>query len=139
MSNIEELLDEEIKSQIDALKDCEIGKGDYAETVNGISKLIDKSIELKKLEISVDENARKATVEKENRMFDEKTKQQELEADKKDRKIRNWLTAAGIGIPVGVTIWANIYNWKKELGGTMTFSGGRKAMDSLLSMCKIKK
>lgn len=139
MSNIEELLDEEIKSQIDALKDCEIGKSDYSETVNGISKLIDKSIELKKLEISVDENARKATVEKENRAFDEKIKQQELEADKKDRKIRNWLTGAGIGIPVAVTIWANIYNWKKELGGTMTFSGGRKAMDSLLSMCKIKK
>lgn len=139
MSNIEELLDEEIKSQIDALKDCEIGKGDYEETVNGISKLIDKSIELKKLEISVDENARKATVERDNRMFDERIKLQELEADKKDRKIRNWLTGAGIGIPVAVTIWANIYNWKKELGATMTFSGGRKAMDSLLTMCKIKK
>ena len=55
MSDIEQLLDEELVSEIEGLGSLELGSDDYAVTADNVGKLLAKSIELKKLEIEADD------------------------------------------------------------------------------------
>ena len=121
MSDVKELLDAEICEELENLKDLEQGTDEYETSVNMVTKLIDRQIELKKL----DNEAIK-------RVEDNDFKQAQLEAENKDRWIRNALTAAGIIIPTGVTIWGTLKTIKFEQTGTVTTIIGRGFFNKLL-------
>ena len=112
--NIETLLNEELKSEFEVLKELEAGTEDYKVTVDGITKLMDRAIEIEKLNIEQDEKA------------------EQMKEDKKDRLIKNIMTAAGLIIPTIVTIWGTKASFKFEQEGTITTIMGRGFISKLL-------
>ena len=59
-----------------------------------------------------------------------------VEMEKKDKRIKNGIAIGTTVATLGATIWATKFSWIKEEGGHMTFTAGRKAMDSLLNFVK---
>ena len=96
---IETLLHDEIKSELEELKKIELGSEKYKVTVDGLTKLVDKAIEMDKLNIEVQEKV-------ESRENDNDLKLKQMEEERKDRFVRNGIAVAGIVIPTMVTIWA---------------------------------
>lgn len=111
---------EEVKSQLDELGRMDAGSDEYVETVKAINTLTKDIVDLEKL------LAEKERMEKEH---EEKT--EVLKAENKDRVWKNLIAVTGIVLPLGIAIWANVYNWNKEETDTMTRSGGKKAMEFL--------
>ena len=123
--NIDTLLREEICTELDELKGIEVGSDQYKTTVDGITKLIDKVVEIEKLNNDIEEQAR-------NREFEEKQKLEQSKDEKIDRLIKNCLTAAGIIIPAGITVWGTIKSLRFEQTGTVTTIMGRGFIQKLL-------
>lgn len=121
MKNIEKLLQEELVSEIKNLEDLEMGSEDYTKSVDGLVKLMDRAIELEKFE---------ADKAKEESNLDFKVEQ--LEHEKNDSKIRNYLTAAGIIVPSVITIWGVLKSFKFEETGTVTTAIGRGFISKLI-------
>ena len=123
--NIEKLLDEEIQSEFECLKDMEMGSDAYKTGVEGLSKLMDRSIELKKIEMECSDS-------RENKELENAMKEQQFEAEQKDRKTRNLITIAGIVVPTMVTIWGTLKTFKFEETGTVTSPLGRGFINKIL-------
>ena len=122
---IETLLHEEIESEFECLDSLEVGTEQYKVTVDGIAKLVDRAIEIDKLNLEAVEKAK-------NREKDSEFKQQQMEEEKKDRLIRNCISAAGVVIPSLLTIWGTVKTFKFEEEGTITSSIGRGFINKLL-------
>ena len=118
MESIRELLDEEIQVEFEKLSKLEVGSESYKATVDGLTKLVDRVIEIDKLNDSAQDR-------REARDADMEIKQQQLYEDVKDRKVRNGIAIAGIIIPTAVTIWGTLKSLKFEETGTITTNAGR--------------
>ena len=114
----ETLLHEEIESEFKELKKLEAGSEEYKVAVDGLTKLVDRVIEIDKLNDSAQDR-------REARDADMEIKQQQLYEDVKDRKVRNGIAIAGIIIPTAVTIWGTLKSLKFEETGTITTNAGR--------------
>ena len=121
----EELLHEEIESELKCLKDLEIGTEQYKVTVDGLVKLVDRAIEIDKLNLEAEEKSK-------NRLNDVDFKQKQIEEERKDRLIRNCISAAGIVIPSLITSWGTLKTFKFEEDGTITTVMGRGFINKLL-------
>ena len=101
---LEDLLEEEVRSQLEGLKDIEMGTDEYKATVDGVVKLADRVIKIKELDYDASDkiDARETEVA---------IKKQQMKEEKNDRIIRNGIAIAGIVIPTAVTIWG-----RKEAG-----------------------
>lgn len=122
---IETLLHDEIKSELEELKKIELGSEKYKVTVDGLTKLVDKAIEMDKLNIEVQEKV-------ESRENDNDLKLKQMEEERKDRFVRNGIAVAGIVIPTIVTIWGTIKTIEFEKEGTITTIMGRGFINKLL-------
>lgn len=121
----ETLLREEIQSELESLKDVSLGTDEYKTTVDGLAKLMDRAIEIDRLNIEAQE--------KEDSREDEKNlKLREIEEERKDRIVKNSIAAAGIIIPTVVTIWGTLKSLKFEETGTVTTMMGRGFINKLL-------
>ena len=112
--NIEELLNEEIQAEIETLKAVEMGSESYKIAVDGITKLIDRSIDIQK------------------QAAEREYKEREAEETKKDRLINDGIAIAGIVLPIIVTIWGTKASFKFEEEGTITTIMGRGFINKLL-------
>lgn len=112
--NIETMLHEEITEELNALSDMEFGTDEYKTTVDGIAKLMDRAIEMEKL------NA------------EDEWKNKQAKEERKDRLIRNCMTAAGIIVPTVLTIWGTLKSFEFEKEGTVTTIMGRGFINKLL-------
>lgn len=121
---IENMLREEIQTEIKELGELELGSEQYKSTVDGVTKLMDRVIEMEKIDIERQE--RIDAREEENQI-----KMAEMNEERKDRIIKNILSAAGIIIPVGVTIWGTKVSLKFEETGTLTTTAGRNFINKL--------
>ena len=119
------LLNEEIQKKIEDMGGLEVGSEEYKLASDGVSKLMEKAIELDKLALEADD--REKTRENE-RYF----KEQQLKADKKDRLFKNILTGIGIAVPAGLTIWGTLKSLKFEETGTVTTIMGRGFLNKIL-------
>ena len=122
---VKSLLRDEIRDEIETLSKMEVGSEGYEKTVNGLTKLIDRSIEMDKLENEQEEKEK-------NREIETELKTQQLEDEKKDRKVRNAISIAGIIIPTLVTIWGTKASFMFEKEGTVTTIMGRGFINKLL-------
>ena len=120
---IETILQEEIKSEFKELKGMELGTDEYKSTVDGLTKLVDRAIKIEELN-----NDAQDKIYKENELD---LKQQQIEEERKDRKVRNGITVASIVIPTIVTIWGTLKTLKFEEVGTVTTNAGRNFMNRL--------
>ena len=127
--SIQRLLREEIESEFKELSKITPGGEDYKVAVDGITKLMDRAIEMEKNEI--DRQDRMKQMEDENKV---KTKQ--MEDEKKDRFVKNLLTGVGTIGGLVVTIWGAKKAWKFEETGTVASPVGRNFINKLISFRK---
>ena len=124
-TSIEQLLREELQDEITHLRGLEVGSEPYKTGVDGVTKLADRVIELEKLDIEKQEKA-------ETQEFEKSCKLKQMEEDRKDRFIKNCITAAGIVIPSVITIWGTLKSIEFEKTGTITTIMGRGFINKLL-------
>ena len=112
--NIEELLDEDLVSEMGKLRSTPYDHKDYGTVSDTVGMLLTRKIEM--------ENA------KNERLLKEK----QFEDEKKDRLIKNVISVAGIVLPLVVTIWGTKVSLKFEEEGTFTTIMGRGFINKLL-------
>ena len=116
--NIETLLHDEIETEFNKLSELEPGSEEHKATLDGLTKLVDRAIDLEKIEVDCEDKA--AARESEQLL-----EQQKMEEEKKDRLVKNILGAAGVVLPLIVTIWGTVVSLKFEEEGTITTQMGR--------------
>ena len=121
----ENLLTEEIQAEIETLKGMELGSEPYKVAVDGITKLIDRSIDIEKYSAERKEKA-------EEKELEAHWKERESAEEKKDRRIKDGIAIAGIVLPIIVTIWGTKASFKFEEEGTITTIMGRGFINKLL-------
>ena len=112
--SVKSMLNEELETELEELKKIKIGGDDYKAAVDGITKLADRMIELEKLNNEAE------------------LKQAQLEATKKDNRVKNAISIAGILVPIGVTIWGTLKAFEFERDGTVTTLIGKGFINKLI-------
>ena len=123
--SIERCLSEEITSEFDELRKIELGSDSYRHAVDGLTKLLDRAIEMDRMELEVQEKEISRDVE-------ERLRERQLQDEKKDRLVKNVLTLLGIAVPTVVTIWGTNKSLKFEETGSVTTIMGRGFINKLL-------
>ena len=126
--DIDDLLLEEIEQEFNGLKDVEMGTEKYKASVDGLAKLVDRAIELRK--IDADRNEKESELD--IRSKDLELREQRDKYDKIDQLIRNGISIAGIVIPTVVTIWGTLKTFQFEEEGSITTNIGRGFINKLL-------
>lgn len=109
-----ELLNDRIQDELAYLSGIDAKSDEYDKAVDGVTKLLDRAIELEKISI---EDARKAET---------------IDDERKDRKVKNAISVASIVVPVAVTIWGTFKSLNFEKEGTVTTIMGRGFIQKLL-------
>lgn len=122
---IKTILLEEIEDELNDLTKVSLGSEEYKASVDGIAKLMDRAIEMERM----DRETKDKVDERENENQNRKT-QDKLET--RDRLIKNCIAVAGIVIPTVVTIWGTNKSLKFEEDGTITTIMGRGFINKLL-------
>lgn len=122
---IETKLNDVIMNDLSELNRMEVGSEEYKNAVDGITKLVDRTIEMKRLNIEADDKH-------EGRRIDTELKIGQMNDDRKDRLIGHILTAVGIAIPSIITVWGTIKSIEFEKEGTITTIMGRGFIQKLL-------
>lgn len=130
--DIETLLHDEIQSELEALKEMEVGTKEYDSTVAGLTKLIDRAIEMDKYNIAHEEKLAERDEEKENLEYERELKTQQMKEERIDRIVKNIFTGLGIALPLMVTVWGTNKSLKFEETGTVTTTIGRGFLNKLL-------
>lgn len=112
--DIEKILHDEIVFELEELKEMEPGTEKHKETIEGVTKLVDRAIEMDKLNIEHDE------------------KEKQVARDEKDRLIKNCIAVAGIVIPCLITVWGTCKSLEFEKEGTITTIMGRGFVNKLI-------
>lgn len=123
--NIDPQLYDVIKDDFEKLKGNDLGSDERKAALDEVTKLMDRAIEIKKVDIDCENRAK--TLESEELM-----RKQQIEDEKKDRLIKNLISVAGIVLPIGLTIWGTKVSLKFEEEGTVTTIMGRGFINKLL-------
>lgn len=105
----------EIEDRLDNISELEPTSKEYGMAVDSVTKLMDRAIEIEKLEASEDHN------------------EKQMKEDRKSRLTRNIIDVGAIVLPLAVTIWGARASFRFEENGTITTGIGRKFMDKLIS------
>lgn len=123
--SVKALLNDEIKDEIEQLRKVELGSDQHKIAADALAKLLDKSIEMDKLDLEYQD--RFETREAENEL-----KQKEIEDEKKDRKVKNILTGVSVIGGFALTVWGTCKSIKFEETGSFTTIMGRGFIQKLL-------
>ncbi len=129
MSMMKGMLDEEIRREFEKLNEMVPGSDEYKATVDGLTKLMDRAIEIEKFDIEVDEKV-------ESRENETELKLKQMQEDKKDRLIKNIMMGTKDAAIIIITVWGTVASINFEREGTITTSAGRKHLNKLLSWFK---
>lgn len=146
MNSIKEALHNEIETEFESLESLELGSDEYKIAVDGVTKLVDRAIEIEKLEKEAEQKSKnhelevyKATdtgkIEYHKIKLSEddlELKRQQTKDNKNDQLLRNSIAIAGIIIPSVITIWGTLKTLKFEETGTVTTIMGRGFVNKLI-------
>lgn len=118
---IKETLYKEIEDELQALNEIEVGTDEYKSSVDGVTKLLDRAIEIEKHEDEMKE-----------REAERIAKNIQVAEEQKDRVVKNYIAAGGVVLPLLVTIWGTLKSFKFEQDGTVTTIMGRGFINKLL-------
>lgn len=124
--SIKTLLEVEIQDEFDKLANMEPGTDEHKATVDTVSKLMDRAIELEKLKAAAED---KAT----DRKFENELKLKQAADEKRDRIVKNIISGAGIVLPICLTIWGTVTSLEFEKESSVTTPIGRLFINKLLS------
>jgi hypothetical protein len=129
--SIKTQLEDEIRDEFEALRKIEVGSDTYRTTVEGLTKLVDRKIEMDKAEVDARERIIK-------RNDDNEFKEMQLADDRKDRAIKNGLTVATLVITTGTTIWGILKSLKIEFKDNemITSTVGKELMKRVIPFKK---
>lgn len=116
---------DEVRDQLEQIHKMAVGSEEYKLAVDGVTKLMDRAIEMEKLDFEHEEQIK-------TREFEEDLKVRQMKEDKKDRTVKNVLTGLGIGIPAVITVWGAMKSWEFEKEGVVTSLIGKGFMNKLL-------
>jgi hypothetical protein len=114
------LLDLAIEDGFDKLDDMKVGSDDYKSTVEQLTKMSDRLIEIDKMDL-----------EKDNQKIDEKLRLKQMKQEQIDRYIKHGLTAVSVLGGLVLTVWGAKASWRFEETGTVTSTAGRKFINNL--------
>lgn len=123
--SVKRLLNEEIVSEIENLNKVPLGSEEHKIAADALAKLLDKSIEMDKLDLEYQDKA-------DSREAANDLKRIEIEEEKKDRRVKNILTGVSVVGGFAVTIWGAIKSLEFEKTGTITTIMGRGFIQKLL-------
>ena len=126
---IETMLHDGIEDGFNELKKIQVGTEEYKSTVDGLTKLLDRAIEIDKINSEIQNNTK-------NRQSETNIELEKIEYDRKDRIIKNCLTAASIVCTAGITVWGSLKSWKFEETGVVTSGPGREFMKRIFHSMK---
>ena len=126
---IETMLHDGIEDGFNELKKIQVGTEEYKSTVDGLTKLLDRAIEIDKINSEIQNNTK-------NRQSETNIELEKIENDRKDRIIKNCLTAASIVCTAGITVWGSLKSWKFEETGVVTSGPGREFMKRIFHSMK---
>lgn len=133
--DIENLLYDEIETDFEKLRKEDMEPEKRKATVDELTRLMDRAIEMKKLENDYNEKvAARESEEKakaETRLSEQTIELQKLEEEKKDRIVRNIISGAGVILPLLVTIWGTKVSMEFERSDSFTTNAGRNFVNSL--------
>lgn len=109
------MLDLEIEELFNELSNTARGSKEYTAIEDDLTKLVDRRLELEKMEVS------------------EAQTEQQMQQDRKARIVKNLIDIGSIVLPLAVTIWGARASFRFEQEGTITTSIGRKFMDKIVS------
>ena len=118
-------LREELDREFDSLKDSEIGSDEHKATVDSMTRLMDRAIELKKIDVDAKNQAKTQENEKALRMA-------QMKEDRVDKIIGHILTGVKVGGTL-FTIWllsAASYTYEEK--GTISSDLGKKVLGVLV-------
>lgn len=129
--SIKTQLEDEIRDEFEALRKIEVGSDTYRATVEGLTKLVDRKIEMDKAEVDARERIIK-------RNDDNEFREMQFADDRKDRAIRNGLTAATLVVTTGTTIWGILKSLKIEFKDNemVTSTVGKELMKRVIPFKK---
>lgn len=119
------LLREEIQSEFEELKKIKVGTDEHKAAVDAATKLVDRAIELEKIDIEKVEKA-------ENRDVEYSLKTKEMDDERKDRWVKNGLTAVSVIGGFALTVWGTIKSIEFEKEGSITTIMGRGFIQKLI-------
>lgn len=127
--SIKNRLTQEVAYRIDELRGLDVNSAEYKTGVDAVSKMIDRLIEMDKIDIEdeVREDARKKA------KFEEETRTREMADERLDRLVKNILTGVSIGGGILLAIWGTNKTIRFEETGTYTTTAGRKFASRLFS------
>lgn len=112
--SIEKMLHDEITADFEKLHETDFGTDEYKSGVESVVKMVDRAIELKKIE------------------SDAELKKAEQMTDKRNRLIGHILTGVTTAAGIAVTIWGTKASFEFEKEGTVTTIMGRGFINKLL-------
>ena len=118
---IKETLYKEIEDELQTLSEIEVGTDEYKSSVDGVTKLLDRAIEIEKHEAEMKE-----------REAERIAKNIQVAEEQKDRVVKNYISAGGVVLPLLVTIWGTLKSFRFEKDGTVTTIMGRGFINKLL-------
>lgn len=122
--DINTLLNDEISDELKRLGEVEVGTDQHKALVESVTKLMDKKIEIEKIER--DAKARDQEHELESKKLEQITN------EKNDQIFKNAIAIAGIVVPSLLTVWGTFKTLKFEETGTVTTIMGRGFVNKLL-------
>lgn len=122
--DIIELLNEEISDELKRLGEVEVDTDQHKALVESVTKLMDKKIEIEKIER--DSKARDQEHELESKKLEQITN------EKNDQIFKNAIAIAGIVVPSLLTVWGTFKTLKFEETGTITTIMGRGFVNKLI-------
>ena len=123
--SIKSLLRDEIQREFEKLNEMEVGSDQYKAGVDAAVKLVDRAIEMEKMDIDLNEKTKV-------REDDISLKVRSMDEERKDRLIKNGIAVAGLIVPTIVTIWGTLASFDFEKEGTITTIMGRGFINKLL-------
>lgn len=123
--SIENLLRDEIEDEFQHLSKMEVGTDSYKTAIDGLTKLMDRAIEMDKVERELREKV-------ESRKIENELRQKQLNDERKDRLVKNILTGVSIGVPAVLTAWGTLASFAFEKECSVTTLIGKGFINKLL-------
>ena len=132
-----EMLDQEIQGCLESMNDLEaVNMPEYGEAVTNVTKLMDKLVELKKLDIEQSKLEQMKEIEKSKLEQMKEIETEKIDSENKDRLVKNVITVVTTGAGFVLMIWGTKKTFQFEETGSITSTAGRKYLDALLSKFK---
>ncbi|MBR5862204.1 MAG: hypothetical protein IKZ08_02645 [Bacteroidales bacterium] len=112
--NNRESLDKVIAKIIEKMEGMDVGSEEYKAAADTLAKLTDRSIEMERVNLDAADKAK------------------QLEDERTDRLVKNCLTAAGLIVSTGLTVWGVHASFNFEKEGTITTIMGRGFINRLM-------